>query len=154
GTKTELRNREGNMRILVLGGDGFCGWPTALHLSDRGHTVAIVDNFYRRQWDYELGAESLTPISTLQNRIKAWHEISNQSIEPFIGDITNHQFLISVVQSFQPDTVVHFAEQRSAPYSMIDREHAVFTQTNNVVGTLNLLYAIKEIVPDCHLIKL
>lgn len=142
------------MRILVLGGDGFCGWPTSLYLSDQGHDVGVVDNFYRRQWDHELGAESLTPISTLQNRIKAWQEDSSRTIEPFIGDITNYPFLVSVVRQFSPDAVVHFAEQRAAPYSMIDRDHAVFTQSNNIVGTLNLLYALKEVAPDCHLIKL
>lgn len=142
------------MRILVLGGDGFCGWPTALYLSYNGHDVGIVDNFYRRQWDHELGAESLTPLSILQTRLKAWEEVSKRRIESFIGNITDYQFLLSAMRYFSPEAVVHFAEQRAAPYSMIDREHAVFTQTNNIVGTLNLLYVIKEVAPDCHLIKL
>jgi UDP-sulfoquinovose synthase len=142
------------MKLLVLGGDGFCGWPTALHLSNRGHDVAIVDNFSRRQWDHELGAESLTPIATLQNRVRAWHELTAYHIEPFVGDVTNYDFLAGVLQRFEPEAVVHFAEQRSAPYSMIDRGRAVFTQYNNVIGTLNLLYAIKEFAPGCHLIKL
>jgi UDP-sulfoquinovose synthase len=142
------------MRILVLGGDGYCGWPTALHLSNRGHEVGIVDNFCRRHWDFELGAESLTPIRTLQERLRVWESVSGRCIQAFIGNITNYEFLAAVMQDYLPDAVVHFAEQRAAPYSMIDRKHAVFTQVNNVVGTLNLLYAIKELVPPCHLIKL
>ncbi len=142
------------MRILILGGDGFCGWPTALHLSNAGHEVAIVDNFYRRQWDYELGAESLTPIAPLQSRVEAWREVSDRSIPIFIGNITSYEFISKVIHSMQPQALVHFAEQRSAPYSMIDRERAVFTQSNNVLGTLNVLYAIKQLVPECHLIKL
>jgi UDP-sulfoquinovose synthase len=142
------------MRVIVLGGDGFCGWPTALYLSSRGHDVAIVDNFSRRQWDHELGAESLTPIATLQERVRVWKETTALTIEVMVGDITNYAFVGETVRRFGPDAVVHFAEQRSAPYSMIDREHATFTQVNNVVGTLNLLYAVKEFAPECHLIKL
>ena len=142
------------MKIMVLGGDGYCGWPTALYLSNRGHEVSIVDNFCRRQWDHELGAESLTPIRTLQERVRVWEELTGQQIQVYIGNVNNFEFLATAMRDFYPDTVIHFAEQRAAPYSMIDREHAVFTQVNNVVGTLNLLYAIKEIVPECHLIKL
>lgn len=142
------------MRILVLGGDGYCGWPTALYLSQRGHEVAIVDNFYRRLWDHELGAPTLTPITPLPVRLRAWEQMTGRNIESFVGDIADFEFLGSVVKVFEPEAVVHFAEQRSAPYSMIDRQHAVFTQVNNVVGTLNLLFAIKEFQPDCHLVKL
>ncbi len=142
------------MRIAVLGGDGYCGWPTALYLSNRGNDVAIVDNFYRRLWDHELGAQTLTPIRTLPDRLRAWHCTTGKMIEPFVGDITNYEFLASFFQTWEPDTVVHFAEQRSAPYSMIDRQHAVFSQVNNVVGTLNVLFAIKEFQPNCHLVKL
>jgi UDP-sulfoquinovose synthase len=142
------------MRIMILGGDGYCGWPTALYLSRRGHEVEIVDNFSRRQWDYELGAESLTPIRTLQERVRTWEVLTGRRLRLSIGDITNFEFLAAAIRDFAPEAVVHFAEQRAAPYSMIDRGHAVFTQVNNVVGTLNLLYALKEIVPECHLIKL
>ncbi len=142
------------MRIAVLGGDGYCGWATALYLSRRGHSVAIVDNFVRRQWDHELGAQTLTPIRPLAERLSAWRQHSGNVIESFVGDITDYDFVSSVITSFEPEAVVHFAEQRSAPYSMIDRKHAVFTQVNNVVGTLNLLYAIQELAPDCHLVKL
>jgi len=142
------------MRIAVLGGDGYCGWATALYLSKRGHTVAIVDNFSRRQWDHELGAQTLTPIRPLSDRLRVWRELTGNIIEPFVGDVTDYDFLSGVVREFEPDAMVHFAEQRSAPYSMIDRKHAVFTQVNNVVGTLNLLFALRELQPDCHLIKL
>ncbi|HKF23244.1 MAG TPA: NAD-dependent epimerase/dehydratase family protein [Candidatus Angelobacter sp.] len=142
------------MKIAVLGGDGYCGWPTALYLSKQGHEVAIIDNFSRRLWDHELGAMTLTPIRPLPERLRAWHRATGRTIEPFIGDINDYEFLGSIFQSFQPDAVVHFAEQRSAPYSMIDRQHAVFTQVNNVVGTLNVLFAIKEFRPACHLVKL
>jgi len=142
------------MRILVLGGDGYCGWPTALHLSRLDHDVAIVDGFQRRSWDHELGAQTLTPIRTLPERLRAWERVTGKSIESFVGDILDYEFLSGVVSEFAPEAVVHFAEQRSAPYSMIDRRHAVFSQVNNVVGTLNVLFAIKEFQPDCHLVKL
>jgi UDP-sulfoquinovose synthase len=142
------------MRICVLGGDGYCGWATALFLSRRGHRVAIVDNFLRRQWDFELGVQTLTPIAPLSERLRVWQGLTGKVIELYTGDVTDHDFLSSTIDVFRPEAVVHFAEQRAAPYSMIDRKHAVFTQVNNVVGTLNLLFAIREIVPDCHLVKL
>src|SRR5580700_2060176 len=142
------------MRIAVLGGDGYCGWATALHLSATGHSVAIVDNFARRQWDHELGAETLTPIRPLAERLRVWREVTGNAIELFVGDVTDYDFLASTIKELEPEAVIHFAEQRAAPYSMIDRNHAVFTQVNNVVGTLNLLFAIREFVPDCHLVKL
>jgi UDP-sulfoquinovose synthase len=142
------------MRIGVLGGDGYCGWATALHLSKQGHTVAIVDNYVRRQWDHELGAQTLTPIRPLTDRLRRWQELTGLSIELAVGDVTDYEFLSSFVREFEPEAIVHFAEQRSAPFSMIDRKHAVGTQVNNVVGTLNVLFAIREFEPDCHLIKL
>ncbi len=142
------------MRICVLGGDGYCGWATALFLSRRGHQVAIVDNFLRRQWDFELGVQTLTPITPLSDRLRVWQELTGEVIELYTGDVCDYDFLAAAIDAFRPEAVVHFAEQRAAPYSMIDRKHAVFTQVNNVVGTLNLLFAIKEIVPDCHLVKL
>jgi UDP-sulfoquinovose synthase len=142
------------MKIAVLGGDGYCGWATALYLSSKGHSIAIADNFARRQWDHELGAQTLTPIRPLAERLRVWQQLTGKNIESFVGDITDYDFLTGLISSFEPDAIVHFAEQRSAPYSMIDRKHALFTQINNVTGTLNLLYAIREIVPDCHLVKL
>jgi UDP-sulfoquinovose synthase len=144
----------GSMKIAVLGGDGYCGWATALHLSRKGHSVAIVDNFARRQWDHELGVQTLTPIRPLAERLRVWYELTGHLIEQFVGDVTDYEFLHSTIRDFEPDAVVHFAEQRSAPYSMIDRKHAVFTQVTNVSGTLNLLFALRELRPDCHLVKL
>ncbi len=131
------------MKICVLGGDGYCGWATALYLSEKGHSVAMVDNFVRRQWDLELGAQTLTPIQPLADRLRVWHELTGKSIQSYVGDVNDYEFLAGVIEDFAPEAVVHFAEQRSAPYSMIDRKHAVFTQVNNVVGTLNLLFALQ-----------
>src|SRR5580658_6297294 len=142
------------MKIAVLGGDGYCGWATALHLSARGHSVSIIDNFARRQWDHELGAQTLTPIRPLAERLRVWQALTGNTIEQFVGDLTDYEFLSSAIRELEPEAVIHFAEQRAAPYSMIDRKHAVFTQVNNVVGTLNLLFAIREFRPDCHLVKL
>jgi UDP-sulfoquinovose synthase len=142
------------VRILVLGGDGYLGWPTALHLSRRGHEVAVVDNFVRRQYDFEMGVDSLVPIAHLQHRVRVWEEVSGLRVEAFVGDLTDHTFVERVLDATAPEAVVHFAEQRSAPYSMIDRAHASYTQVNNVVGTLNLLYAIAERDPQIHLVKL
>ncbi len=142
------------MKVMVLGGDGYCGWATALYLSAKGHSVAIVDNFVRRQWDHELGAQTLTPILPLSDRLRTWTRLTGRAIDLFVGDVMDYDFLLTTVKQFGPETIIHFAEQRSAPYSMIDRKHAVFTQTNNVIGTLNVLFAIREVRPDCHLIKL
>ena len=142
------------MRIAVLGGDGYCGWATALYLSKKGHEVAIVDNFVRRQWDFDLGVQTLTPIRSLGDRLQVWKDLTGKVIEVFVGDMTDYPFLSAFIRDFEPDTVIHFAEQRSAPYSMIDREHATFTQVNNLVGTLNLLFALRELKSDCHLVKL
>jgi UDP-sulfoquinovose synthase len=142
------------MQILVLGGDGYLGWPTALHLSALGHEVAVCDNFARRGYDEELGVESLIPIATLEERIAAWAEIGGREIRSYVGDLCDAPFVHQMVADFHPDTIVHFGEQRAAPYSMIDQAHAVYTQTNNVVGTLNVMYAIADIDRDIHLVKL
>ena len=108
----------------------------------------------RRHWDNELGIETLTPIASIHQRLQRWYDLTGKSIELYVGDITNYEFLSQTLQQFQPNALVHFGEQRSAPFSMIDRDHAVLTQVNNVVGTLNLLYAMREDFPDCHLVKL
>ncbi|MGN6130368.1 MAG: NAD-dependent epimerase/dehydratase family protein [Nocardioidaceae bacterium] len=142
------------MRILVLGGDGYLGWPTALHLSDCGHEVGVADNFARRGYDHEMGVESLVPIASLKTRTDVWADLTGKQITTYAGDLTDADFTCHIVSDFEPDAIVHFAEQRSAPYSMIDRRHAVYTQHNNVVGTLNLLFAIGEVDRDIHLVKL
>ncbi|HVC14806.1 MAG TPA: NAD-dependent epimerase/dehydratase family protein [Acidimicrobiales bacterium] len=142
------------MRILVLGGDGYLGWPVALHLSGRGHDVGVVDNFARRQYDFEMGVDSLVPIKHLQHRVRVWEEVSGLKLSTYVGDLTDAPFVHRTIKEFAPEAVVHFAEQRSAPYSMIDQNHAVYTQVNNVVGTLNLLYAIADVDPSIHLVKL
>lgn len=142
------------MRVLVIGGDGYCGWATALYLSNQGYEVAILDSLVRRHWDMELCVETLTPIAPIQTRLQRWRDLTGKTIDLFIGDINNYTFLVDALKKFAPDSIVHFGEQRSAPFSMIDREHAVLTQTNNVIGNLNLIYAIHEHCPNCHLVKL
>jgi len=142
------------MKVLVIGGDGYCGWATALYLSNKGYEVGIIDSMVRRHWDLELGVDTLTPIAPIQKRLQRWQDLTGKSIDLYVGDITNYEFLSGAMQKFEPGAIVHFGEQRSAPFSMIDREHAVLTQVNNVVGTLNLLYAMRQDFPDCHLVKL
>jgi UDP-sulfoquinovose synthase len=142
------------MRVLVIGGDGYCGWATALYLSNRGHDVGILDSLVRRHWDAQLGIDTLTPIAPIHQRLQRWQDLTGKKIDLFVGDICDYPFLMDSLEKFSPDTIVHFGEQRSAPFSMIDRDRAVLTQTNNVVGTLNLLYAMHDRFPDCHLVKL
>ncbi|HEY2428210.1 MAG TPA: NAD-dependent epimerase/dehydratase family protein [Acidimicrobiales bacterium] len=142
------------MRILVLGGDGFLGWPSAMHLSAAGHDVAVADSMIRRRYDEELGVESLVPIASLDERVQAWSTLTGRTISVYPGDLNDAGYTHAMVEDFRPDTIVHFAEQRSAPYSMIDQAHAVHTQVNNVVGTLNVLYAIADIDRTIHLVKL
>ncbi|KAF5801771.1 putative UDP-sulfoquinovose synthase [Helianthus annuus] len=141
-------------RVMVIGGDGYCGWATSLHLSNKNYEVAIVDNLVRRHFDHQLGLDSLTPISSIHDRIRRWRSLTEKDISLYIGDVCDFEFLAEAFTSFKPDAVVHFGEQRSAPYSMIDRSRAVYTQQNNVLGTLNVLFAIKEFSEDCHLVKL
>ncbi|MGK7921081.1 MAG: NAD-dependent epimerase/dehydratase family protein [Trichodesmium sp.] len=142
------------MKVLVIGGDGYCGWATALYLSNKGYEVGILDSMVRRHWDMQLQVETLTPIAPIQQRIQRWKDLSGKKIDLYVGDITNYDFLSKTLRQFEPESIVHFGEQRSAPFSMIDREHSVMTQVNNVVGTLNILYAMKEDFPDSHLVKL
>jgi UDP-sulfoquinovose synthase len=142
------------MRILILGGDGYLGWPTAMRFSARGHEVSVVDNFSRRRWHNEQSTDSLTPIRPLAERIDAWHDVSGREIVPFVGDIQDGEFLDRVVSDTLPEAVIHYGEQPSAPYSMISRRHAVETQYTNVIGTLNLLFSLRDRCPSSHLVKL
>jgi UDP-sulfoquinovose synthase len=142
------------MRVLILGGDGYLGWPTAMRFSARGHEVSIVDNFSRRRWHQAQGTDSLTPIRSLEERIAAWKEVSGKEIVSHAGAIEHGEFLERVVAETKPEAVIHYGEQASAPYSMASRENAVETQHTNVIGTLNLLFAMRDHVPGCHLVKL
>jgi UDP-sulfoquinovose synthase len=142
------------VRILVLGGDGYLGWPTAIHLSAAGHEVGVADSFVRREWDVELGVDSLVPIKTLAERVARWRQLTGKNLRQYVGDLCDPEFAQEMVRDFDPDTIVHYAEQSSAPYSMMNQQHAVYTQTNNVVGTLNVLYAIASHNRDIHLVKL
>ena len=140
--------------VLVLGADGYLGWPTALHLSAHGHDVVAVDNLVRRRWDREGGTASLVPIRSMNERVRAWRRATGREIVWRRLDLLDAPGLAALVAEFQPDAVVHYAEQRSAPYSMKSLRHAAMTQHNNVIGTLNLLFALRDYAPDCHLIKL
>ena len=142
------------MRILVLGGDGYLGWPTAMYLSARGHDVGVVDNFAKRRWEMELNVEPLMPIRTLHDRVKAWYELTGKRIELFVGDLRSYELVRRAFEAFGPEAMVHYGEQPSAPYSMIDHSRAVFTQMNNLAGTLNVLWAMRELFPTSHLVKL
>jgi UDP-sulfoquinovose synthase len=143
------------MRILILGGDGYLGWATAMRFSNRDHDVHVVDNYLRRQAHREAGTDSLTPIPPgLPERVAAWNEITGKEIGFTEGDLCDWEVTEQVFRNFRPEAAVHYGEMPSAPYSMKDREHAVFTQTNNVVNTLNVLWAIRDLAPDCHLVKL
>ena len=143
-----------SQRILVLGGDGYLGWPTAMALSRAGNRVAVLDNFAKRNWELELGVRPLFPIPTFHERVRAWREVTENDIELFVGDLVEYDFVESVIRSFRPDTIIHYGEQPSAPYSMIDAKHAAYTQSNNVIGNLNVLFAIRDVSPETHLVKL
>ncbi len=143
------------MKILILGGDGYLGWPTAMHFARKGHEVAVVDNLSKRFWEAEIGVAPLFHIPTLQRRIRVWKESGENAIRLYVGDIAhNHRFTYQVFEEFRPDSIIHYAEQPSAPYSMYSRKHAVDSQINNVAGTLNVLFAMRRYVPDAHLVKL
>jgi UDP-sulfoquinovose synthase len=143
------------MRILVLGGDGYLGWPTAMYFSIRGHEVHAVDNYLRRRAHAEAGTDSLTPIGeSLPARAEAWRQVTGYRIGVTEGDLTDWSVMESLFRDFQPEAVIHFGEMPSAPYSMMSRDHAVFTQYNNVVNTLNVLFAMRDLAPYSHLVKL
>ena len=143
------------VKVLVLGGDGFCGWPTSLHLSDIGHDVIVIDNLSRRAIDVELGVDSLTPITSMQERVKVWKEISGKTIEFVNLDLAKeYDRFAALLKSERPDAIVHFAEQRAAPYSMRNEVAKRYTVDNNVIGTHNVLVAIVESGLDIALVHL
>ena len=142
------------MRTLVLGMDGYIGWSLSMHLARRGHIVSGVDNLSRRDNVESVGSQSAIPILDMEERIRTFKRIHGEDLTFFGGDLLDYDFLADVIKQTRPDSIVHLAEQPSAPFSMIDREHAIYSQHNNVEGTLNVLYAMKDIVPDCHLVKL
>jgi UDP-sulfoquinovose synthase len=142
------------MRVLILGGDGYLGWPTAMRFSQRGHEVSVVDNFSRRRWVEAQGSDSLTPILPLEERIEAWKDVAGKEIASYVGSIEDPEFLERVIIETRPEAIIHYGEQPSAPYSMATREQAVETQQANVIGNLNLLFFMRDHVPDAHLVKL
>jgi len=143
------------MKILIFGGDGFCGWPTALHLSNLGHKICIVDNLSRRNIDNELSANSLTPITSISQRISVWHEVSGEVIDFVNLDVAqSYSALLSLINNFVPDAIIHFAEQRSAPYSMKSPKHKLYTLDNNLNATHNILCAVVESALDVHIVHL
>ena len=153
-TRMQVAQSRGTLKVMVLGADGYLGWPMSLHLSALGHQVTAVDNLVRRQWDEHGGTRSLAPIRSMERRVATWQALSGRYIQWAQADLCDHEAVYDLIGRHRPDAVIHFAEQRSAPFSMVDREHAVLTQMNNVLGTLNLLFALHELAPDCHLVKL
>jgi len=144
-----------NMKIIVFGGDGFCGWPTSLYLSSKGHDIQIVDNLSRRKIDVDLECESLTPIQPISARLKAWREVTGREINFCNFDVArDYGVLCELLETWQPDAVIHFAEQRAAPYSMKDAQAKRYTVDNNVNATNNILAAIAELGLDIHLVHL
>jgi UDP-sulfoquinovose synthase len=142
------------MKVVVIGGDGYCGWATSIYLSSRGYEVTIVDSLVRREWDREHGLASLVPIASMRRRINEWSRVSGRTIRFSETDVTEYAPLCRIVRDVAPNAVVHFGQQRSAPFSMIDHEHALRTHLNNTVGNMNVLWALREHAPGAHLVKL
>jgi UDP-sulfoquinovose synthase len=142
------------MRVLITGVDGYLGWTLAIHLAARGHEVAGIDDYSRRRWVGEMGSQSAIPISPMAQRLSAYRQHLGQNLRFYKGDLADWSFVLNAYQSFRPEAIVYLGEMPSAPYSMIDVHKAVYTQTNNVMGTLVTLHAIHAAVPECHLVKL
>jgi len=142
------------MRIVILGGDGYLGWPTAMHLSAQGHDVAIADNYLRRDLMRNEDVEPLSSSLNLHERVRLWQEHSSNEIQLFIGDLNQWDFIAKIFQEFQPEAIVHYAEQPSAPYSMLRREAASLTLNNNLCVTANVIFAVREFCPEAHIVKL
>jgi UDP-sulfoquinovose synthase len=142
------------MKVLILGADGYLGWPTAMHFAAAGDEVHAVDNFAKRKWVLNQGAKPLQPVPTMQQRIQLWRSITGQQIHFQQGSLCDAGFVQHLLKEIQPDAIIHYAEQPSAPYSMLSNATALETQLNNVGGTLNLLWAMRDHCPDAHLVKL
>jgi UDP-sulfoquinovose synthase len=142
------------MRILILGGDGYLGWPTAMHLTAQGHEVAVVDNYLRRRLCQEENVEPLFPVPNLHERVGLWQGVSACKIPVFIGDLAEWEFVSEVFTSFTPEGIVHYAEQPAAPYSMLNRQAATLTLQNNLMVTANVIFAVKEFCPEAHIVKI
>lgn len=142
------------MKVFIAGIDGYLGWPLSMYLTKRGHEIAGADNYYRRDWVQEMGSQSATPIQKMTERLEAFRENFGKNIQFFKGDLTDYDFVENIFKHFKPEAIVHLGEMPSAPYSMMDVRHATWTQTNNIVGTLNMLYAMRDICPESHMVKL
>ena len=142
------------MKVLILGGDGYLGWPTAMAFSRKGHDVLVVDNYLRRNICRDLDVEPLFSVPNLLGRIRLWEEKTGEKIGARIGDCCSYGFLTQLFKEFKPEAVIHYAEQPSAPYSMLNHHAAMLTLSNNLLSTLNIIWAVHENVPDCHIIKL
>jgi UDP-sulfoquinovose synthase len=142
------------LRILVLGGDGYLGWPTSMHLAGKGHQVCVADNYLRRKLSKETHSDPLFKVPDLKERASVYFKLSGNKIKVNIGDCADYHFLVKLIKNFKPETIIHYAEQPSAPYSMRDYDSAHLTFKNNLDTTFNLIWAVKELVPKCHLIKL
>ncbi len=142
------------MRVIILGGDGYLGWPTAMHFAARGHDVVVVDNYLRRLIARQTSSEALMPNPNLQKRAELFEAISGHKIRVEIADCTDYRFMQRLFEEFRPEAVVHYAEQPSAPYSMIGYDEAHQTLNNNLNATFNVIWAVLEHAPDCHIIKL
>ena len=143
------------MKILIIGGDGYLGWPTAMHLSKKKYKIHLIDNFSKRTIENENSVKPFEKIETMENRVYAWNSLKlGNKISFSFGDLINHRFIYEELKKFKPDHIIHYGEQPSAPYSMAGRSQAVFTQSNNIIGSLNLLFGIKKVCPKAHLIKL
>ena len=142
------------MRVYIAGVDGYLGWPLAMYLTARGHEVGGVDCYLRRDWVAEMGSQSATPIARMTERLQAFRENFQANLQFVRGDITDYHFVWNLMRSFEPDAIVHLAEMPSAPYSMIDVQHCAFTHTNNLLGTINILHAMRDVCPEAHLVKL
>ena len=142
------------MRVLILGGDGYLGWPTAMHLSDKGHEVAVVDNYLRRNLSREENVEPLYKTPNLHERALIWKDFSKKTIQVSVGDLRDWEVVENIFKLYKPECIIHYAEQPSAPYSMLNRKSSTLTLMNNLEVTANIIFAVREFSPQAHLIKL